>query len=241
MEIQEKPDYAGVLIPPFLFVLLLWVVAYLEWKLNLDWVHYSLYPKTLEGSRGILFAPLLHAGFYHLISNTVPLLILGAFMLHFYRSISYAVFFIVYFGAEIGAWFFARPSYHLGASGIVYGLVTFLFLSGIIRRNIQLTAVSLLVTFLYGGLLWGVLPLPTGMSWETHLSGAITGVLCAVVFRKKGPQRNVYEFEKDTELDNEPGMLVDGVDLKEDEIDTKDERLNNQTITYVYVPKEEKP
>lgn len=225
--------FVQIAIPPFLFVLALWLVAYLEWKLHLDWSRYALYPKTLQGSRGILLAPLLHDGFYHLLSNTLPLFILGMFLLYFYRSISYAVFLIVYLGAELGAWFFARPNYHLGASGIVYGLVAFLFLSGIIRRHVQLTAVSLLVTFLYGGLIWGVLPLPTDMSWETHLSGAVTGILCAVAFRKKGPQRKVYEFENENDNGNE------SEEKENSDIPESDE--NKQTITYVYVPKDPQP
>ena len=193
--IPVKPDIIGIFVSPFIFVVILWLIKYVEWKYNWNFTEYGLYPKSISGLRGIFFSPLIHSDFYHLLSNSIPLLILGSMMLHFYKSITYKVFFMVYLFSGTGAWFFARPSYHIGASGLVYGLVCFLFVSGVIRRNIQLLALSMLVTFLYGGLVWGILPLPTGMSWESHLMGSIVGIVCAWLYREQGPRNTEYKWE----------------------------------------------
>lgn len=201
--LQDKPDYLRIFTPPFFLVVILWFIKYCEWKFHLSFVEYGLYPLSFEGLRGILLSPLIHSDFNHLLSNSFPLFVLGGMMLHFYKRIAYKIFFIIYILSNVGAWFFARPSYHIGASGVVYGLVCFLFLSGVVRKHMQLLALSMLVTFLYGGLVWGVFPLPTGISWESHLSGSVVGFACAIIFRKQGPQKPEYKWdEEDEKIEN---------------------------------------
>lgn len=184
---------------PILFALILWGVKFFEVAedINLSW--YGLYPRSIHGLLGIFTSPLLHADFAHLISNTLPLIILGAIICFFYRSIAFQVFFWVYLMTGIWVWAAGRESYHIGASGIIYGFVTFLFFSGIFRKDTRLLALSLFVTFLYGGTVWGILPIQNGISWESHLLGALAGLITAYNFRKEGPPPRKYDLGNDEE------------------------------------------
>lgn len=188
---------------PSLFVGLLWVIRIFEdvEKVNLSW--YGLYPRTIQGLLGIITSPLLHADFPHLISNTIPLLILGTIILFFYYSIAFQVFFWVYLMTGIWVWAAGRESYHIGASGIVYGFITFLFFSGVFRKDTRLLALSLFVTFLYGSTIWGILPLQNGISWESHMLGSLAGLITAYNFRKEGPPPRKYDLGEEEEDENE--------------------------------------
>ena len=125
----------------------------------------------------------------------------------FYRNSSYKVILIIYLGTGILDWIFARKAYHIGASGIIYGFVTFLFFSGIIRRDTRAIALALLVTFLYGSLIWGILPVDSSVSWESHLFGSIMGIFCAFLYKSSDPAvKYDWEDEDDNEKNNnEPG------------------------------------
>jgi len=193
---------------PFAFVLLLWIIktADVLWDMGLN--EFGLYPLQTRGLFGILTSPLLHSGFSHLFANTVPLLVLGTFLFYFYRSLAWNVFFLTWIMTGAWVWVFARGNAaHIGASGIIYGLASFLIFSGIIRRDKSLMIITLLVIFLYGSLVWGVFPqfFPREhISWESHLMGFVSGVILAVWFRKSGPQRKVYEWEDETDDDDDP-------------------------------------
>jgi membrane associated rhomboid family serine protease len=128
---------------------------------------------------------------------------MGAGIIYFYRSLSYRVFLIIWIASGICLWIGGRPSYHIGASGLVYGMAAFLFFSGAIRRDPRLAAISLIIVFLYGGMVWGVFPIWPTISWEGHLFGGIAGLACAIAYRHQGPQRKVYswELEEDEEDD----------------------------------------
>jgi membrane associated rhomboid family serine protease len=148
------------------------------------------------GLTGILLAPLMHGGFAHLLANSLPLVILGTTMLYLYPHAALRVLPTVYLGSGAAVWLFARDSSHIGASGLVYGLVSFIFLSGLLRRDRRAIGASLLVCFLYGSSVWGVLPLEAGVSWETHLAAAILGTALAFVFRHVDvPARKRYSWE----------------------------------------------
>ena len=191
------------LILPTLFVLLLWLVALVEYSLNSNFYYLGVFPRTAKGLPGIIFSSFIHGNFKHLVSNSIPLVVMGTGILYFYRSLSYKVFLIVWLLSGICVWIAGRPSYHIGASGIVYGLASFLFFSGVIRRDARLAAISLVVVFLYGSMIWGVFPIWPSISWEGHLFGGIAGLLCAVIFKDKGPQRKVYDWEiEDEEQDD---------------------------------------
>ncbi len=157
----------------------------------------GVFPLSLKGLIGIVTAPLIHGDFNHLISNSFALFILTFALFYFYKGVALNSFFLIYFLSGFWVWFFGREAYHIGASGLVYGLVSFLFFSGIIRKSVPLVAVSLTVVFLYGGIVWGVLPIKDGMSWETHLTGFLAGVITAFHFKKEGPQKPKYSWEED--------------------------------------------
>jgi len=182
------------------FVAALWVIHYLNWGLELGLARFGVRPREWTGLPGVLFAPLLHGGFAHLIANSLPLVVLGTTMLHLYPQASRTVLPAVYVGPGLAVWLFARGSIHLGASGLVYGLFGYVFVAGLIRRDRRAIAASLLVAFMYGSLAWGVLPIERGVSWETHLAAALIGVALAVALRRLdiSPRRR-YEWEDEPE------------------------------------------
>ena len=184
------------------FVALLWAIALLNWGLDVSPDDLGVRPRELAGLSGILFAPLMHAGFGHLIANSVPLLVLGTAMLYLYPNASLRVLPAVYLGPGVAVWLFARGGSHVGASGLVYGLVSYIFVAGLIRRDRRAIAASLLVCFMYGALAWGVLPIQRGVSWETHLAAALIGLLLAIALRRMDiPPRHRYTWEEEHDAD----------------------------------------
>ncbi|HET6992702.1 MAG TPA: rhomboid family intramembrane serine protease, partial [Bacteroidia bacterium] len=169
--------------------------------LGQDWGYYSLYPRTVHGLIGIITAPLLHGSWEHLLGNTLPLLVLSYLLFNSYKEIAGKIFWTTYLLNGILLWFFARDAFHLGASGLVYGLASFLLFSGMIRRHPQLAMISFLVIFLYGSMVWGIFPFDPHVSWEAHLYGGLTGLILSIVYRKEGPQRRkFFEDEKEEEV-----------------------------------------
>jgi membrane associated rhomboid family serine protease len=186
------------------FVVLLWIIHLMNWSTGLDPRPLGVRPREWSGLIGILTAPLLHSDFAHLFANSVPLATLGAAMLFLYPSSTLRVLPAVYLGPGVLVWLFGRGAAHLGASGLVYGLVSYVFVAGLLRRDRRAIAASLLVVFMYGSLAWGVLPIQPGVSWETHLSAAIIGVLLGLAFRKQDiPPRKRYEWESSTTEHND--------------------------------------
>ena len=217
---------------PGVFLLMLWGVKLFEIveKVNLSW--YGLFPRSAHGLLGIITSPLLHADFSHLVANSAPLMILGPVIFYFYRSIAFQIFFWVYFMTGIWVWAFARDAFHIGASGIIYGFVTFLFFSGVFRKDPRLLSVSLFVVFLYGSSIWGVLPLRNGLSWESHLLGSLAGLITAYHFRNEGPAKHVYDLGDDEE--NEKFDVGEN----DDPIEKPAKTAIETTITYNFIPKE---
>jgi membrane associated rhomboid family serine protease len=203
----ERASLLRSILYPLLFVLLLWLIKGAELVFHLGFETFGLHPLHWEGLWGIATAPLLHAGISHLFANSVPLLILGSFLFYSYREIAWQVILLIYFMTGLWVWFLGRPdSVHIGASGLVYGMAAFLFTSGIIRRDVPLMAVTLLVTFLYGGMIWGVFPqlFPLEkISWESHLMGLLAGFILAFFYRKSGPKRKKYDWEYEEEEEEE--------------------------------------
>jgi len=212
---------------PLLFVAILWGIRLFEEVTGVKLFWYGLYPRTIHGLIGIVTAPLIHGDFSHLMSNTLPLIILGSMMFYFYRPIAFQVFFWVYLMTGVWVWAAARDSYHIGASGILYGFLCFLFFSGIFRKNPALMALSLFVTVLYGSMVWGVFPIRSGVSWESHLLGSLAGIITAYNFRKEGPPPKKYDWGSDEE--NEL-IDVSGEQFDEEQHHTKD----NIEIHYIY-------
>lgn len=185
---------------PFTFVVLIWLVQLAQGFLQQDWAHYAVYPRHVSGLLGIFTSPVLHAGWEHLIGNTVPLIVLGYLLFTSYKDIAGKIFWLSFFLNGILLWCFAREAFHLGASGVVYALASFLLFSGLIRRHPPLAMISFLVIFLYGSMVWGIFPFDPQVSWEAHLYGGLTGLILSIVYRKEGPQpRKFFEDEKDEE------------------------------------------
>lgn len=179
------------------FVALLWLIQLLDSGLGVTPEDFGVRPRQLAGLIGIVFAPLVHGDFAHLFSNSLPLIVAGTAMLYLYPRSSLRVLPAVYFGPGAAVWLFARGSSHLGASGLVYGLVAYIFVAGVIRRDRRAIAASLLVSFMYGALVWGVLPIRRGVSWETHLAAAVIGVVLAFALKHLDvPPRRRYSWEE---------------------------------------------
>jgi membrane associated rhomboid family serine protease len=180
------------------FVAVLWLVHLLISGLDIGPENFGVRPRKLVGLVGIVCAPLVHGDFAHLFSNSLPLIVAGTTMLYLYPQSSLRVLPAVYVGPGVAVWLFAQGSSHVGASGLVYGLVGYIFVGGLIRRDRRAIAASLLVSFMYGALVWGVLPIKPGVSWETHLAAALIGVALALVLRhldRPPPRRYSWEDE----------------------------------------------
>jgi membrane associated rhomboid family serine protease len=182
------------------FVALIWLIDIVNWALDLELQRFGVRPRQFAGLPGILLAPLLHGGPVHLIANSLPLLVLGTGMLYLYPNSAVKVLPAVYLGPGIAVWLFAGGGVHVGSSGLVYGLVTYIFVAGLIRLDRRAIAASLLVSFLYGSMVWGVLPIQPGVSWQTHLAAALIGLGMAIALRRLDiPPRKRYTWEDEAQ------------------------------------------
>ncbi len=200
----DKKIFRHSFVFAFFFVALFWLVRIIEDIFGLDLYKGGIYPLHLKGLPGIITSPFIHSGYEHLISNTLPFFILLFALVYYYRSLSYRIFFQIYFLAGICVWLAARESWHIGASGVVYGMAAFHFTSGVIRNDLRLLVVSAVVVFLYGGMVWGMLPIKPEISWESHIAGGISGVLLAIFYRKYAIRRKKFDWEDEPEAEDEP-------------------------------------
>ena len=203
----ERRKFLGSLIIPLIIVALMWAVKIVEVSLGIGLSRWGLSPHSLKGLVGIFTLPFLHANWEHLLSNSVPILVLGTALYYCYPTLANRVLLITWLGSGLLTWCIGNPeSTHIGASALVYGLNLFLIASGFIRGNRLLIVISLIMVFLYGGFLWDMIPsiaIPQNISWEGHLSGAIIGVLLAVFLRKEGPQKEVHHWDEDDDEDDD--------------------------------------
>ena len=173
------------LVTAALFVGLLWVVWLADRVTpTLPFAQFGINPREESGVVGIALAPLIHGGRLHLVANSAPMFVLSAISLYFYRGVIWIAGPFIYFVSGVLVWLFARESFHIGASGLIYGLAAFILFSGLFRRRVLPLLLAVLIAVLYGGLVWGVLPLTPGVSWESHLFGAVSGGTSAYLFRK---------------------------------------------------------
>ncbi len=173
------------IVPPLRLCFFMWLTFSVEFYLGFDLGKFGIYPRDIKGLIGVFAAPLLHGNFNHLMSNTVPLLVLGATLYFFYPTIASRVFLYAYFFTNLLVWVFARPYIHIGASGLVYSLAAFLLFTGIFRRDVKSLIISILVLIGYGGMVYGISPFNSQISWESHLLGATVGIVTAYLLRKK--------------------------------------------------------
>jgi len=181
------------------FVALLWLIKFAELALHLDLGRYGIYPGRLRGLSGVLLAPFIHGSLAHLFSNTLPLVILGTALLYGYPRAAKLVIPVLYLGTGIAVWLFGRNAWHIGASGLTFGMLFFLLTSGVLRWDSRAIALALVVFLLYGGMLWGVFPGDPSVSFESHLAGALIGLVLALLLKNRdpAPARKRYSWEDD--------------------------------------------
>jgi membrane associated rhomboid family serine protease len=225
-----RVSFLKALLPSLIILLIIWIVFYLDNHFNLQLYFFGLQPRKLIGIMGIFLMPFIHGDIFHVLSNTFPLLILLTLLNYNYSEIRIKVQTGIYLISGFLIWCFAdfdenagHINYHIGASGIIYGLSGFLFFSGILRKRKDLFGISLLVTFLYGTLIWGIFPesfqkaiqyisSKERISWEGHLFGFLSGILLAFLFKTEGKQEATYSWEKNNDDDvdeTNPYWLVD--------------------------------
>ncbi len=197
MKSQSLPFKPNMLLYPILMLVAMWLVFWLDFNNDLHLSKFGIYPRTIKGLRGILFSPFLHGDGSHLWHNTLPILILSTSLIYFYRGNAAKVILWGTLFTGILTWCIGRPSYHIGASGIIYMLFGFLLLKGLLAKNFRLLAVSFFVVFVYGGMIWYVTPVKEEISWEGHLSGIITGVFLSLILTKKIEKAPKYHWQQD--------------------------------------------
>jgi membrane associated rhomboid family serine protease len=188
----------AVIFLPLFFVLTLWSVFWYELQFQVNLSHFGIYPREVYGLKGILFSPFLHGDIEHLANNSVALLVLLPILRYFYKEQSFVVLFLGIIFSGLGTWLLGRPSYHIGASGLIYALVSFIFFKGIFTKYYRLVALSFTIVILYGGSVWYMFPnVKEGISWEGHLAGFIVGLALALVLKTPQFSKPIfYEWEK---------------------------------------------
>ena len=198
---MEKKRMRIAFIPTIVFLCFLWLILILDLSLELSIYKLGVYPLRWQGLPGIFFSPFIHGSAKHLFSNTIPLFVLMWCLFYFYKGIAYKTFLFLWLLSGFLTWVIGREAWHIGASGVIYSLSFFLFFSGIFRKHIPLIAISLVVAFLYGSNVWNMMPwsmyLNPDVSWEGHLSGAISGFVVALIYRNHGPQKPIKEWHDD--------------------------------------------
>ena len=214
-EKAERKKFLGSLIIPLILVAVMWLVKIIEVSFGINLDSWGVVPHTQRGLIGILTLPFLHGSWEHLLSNSVPILVLGTALYYCYPTLANRVMLITYLASGLLTWGIGSPhSIHIGASALVYGLNLFLITSGFIRGNRMLIVIALIMVFLYGSFIWGMIPAlarPQNISWEGHLSGAIIGVLLALFLRKEGPQKEVFHWEEEDDEDEETALRPFGL------------------------------
>ena len=237
---------------PTLVLFAMWLIYWAEHLFRFEFHKLGVLPRSIEGLKGILFMPLIHSKeeIQHIVNNSIPTFFLLAALIYFYREIALKVFLYGWLFTGFLLWIYAqnKGSYHRGMSGLIYMLVGFLFVSGVLRKFLPLQAISLFIVFLYGSMIWGVFPMKERVSWEGHLMGLSVGVVLAFLFRENGPQRPKFQYELEKEMGIEPidfeAIWLEKVRLAE--LEEEEEKLRQEqghNIVYHYVPTnpEDKP
>lgn len=196
---KDLRTFLTQLYKPFAFILILWAIKLYEVFQNVKLTRFGIYPREADGMLGIITAPFIHSDVMHLLSNTFPLLILIVCLTYFYKRVALATTIIIWLMTGIAVWLFARPSYHIGASGVVYGLIGFVLFSGLFRRNTVAIILSLLILSVYSSYFTGFKK-EEGISWESHFIGAIAGLITAFAFKNiKEDTEKIIETDQQNE------------------------------------------
>ncbi len=164
---------------PLLLLFVLWALKLIEIAFDVQFTRLGIYPRHPDSLLNILTAPFIHGSVKHLLSNSLPVFFLMSALNYFYPRLSLKVIIWAWILTGAGVWLGGRFAWHIGISGIIYALASFMFFAGIISKNRRLSVISLLVVFVYGGLIWGILPNDPNISWEAHLFGFLSGIILA--------------------------------------------------------------
>lgn len=247
-KINSYGTYIEAIAYPAMLLVLMWLVYWAEQVVGRQLVDLGLRPHSLKGLIGILTMPLLHAPheMEHIINNSIPTAVLLSALIFFYRDVALKVFVLSWLGTGSLLWLIAQNehSVHIGMSGVIFSLFGFLFVSGFMRDVKNLQVLTLLVGFLYGSMIWGILPVNEGISWEGHLSGLLVGVTLSIIYRKHGPQRSKLQYEIEKELGIEPPDLEGQWMARQEEIARIQEEMFQRQqqamfFVYDYVPKQQ--
>lgn len=181
---SEVSSLSQSIIVPSRLVFLMWLTFTIEFVLGYNLSSYGIEPRALSGLIGIFVSPMLHGGIAHIVSNTIPVLVLGTSLYYFYPRIASKAFFVCYIITGLVVWLVGRNSYHIGASGLIYAIASFLLFLGIFRRDFKSLFISLIIAVAYWRLIFGILPVMPGVSYESHIAGAIVGGAVAFRMRK---------------------------------------------------------
>ena len=234
--------HTGIVAFPLVFVLLIWIVYWIEIKFGINLNFLGVYPRNITGLIGVIGSPFIHSSISHLYSNTIPLFVLSMALFYFYKPIAWKVIVYGIVFSGLLTWFIGRPAYHIGASGLIYLLVSFIFFKGIFTKHYRLVALSLLIVFLYGSMIWYALPVKEGISWEGHLSGLLVGLLFAFVFKSQIMKPKKYKWEQSDYNEEEDEFMKhfdengNFIEFKEEEQDV----TNPQKIKIYYSFKKSK-
>ena len=243
---RQKVDHefqytTDVVLYPVLFILIIWFVYWAEVRFNVNLNFLGINPRRFSGLSGVALSPFIHSGITHLYHNTIPLFVLSAALFYFYRPIAWKIILYGIVLSGILTWLIGRPSYHIGASGLIYVLVSFIFFKGIFAKHFRLVALSLLIVFLYGSMIWYTLPVKEGISWEGHLSGFIVGLVFALIFKRDIAKPKKYKWEEDDYNEEEDefmkhfdenGNFIER--LPEEETNTTGNENERVEITYTF-------
>lgn len=188
---------------PLLLTVFMWLVKSVEWLFETNFASLGVQPRSFRHLYGVFLSPFIHSNWEHLWANTIPFFVLSWALFFFYRTIATRTFLWMYVGSGLLLWLIGRNSYHIGMSGTIYALASFLMVSGLVKGNYRLTALSLIVIFSYGSFFWGLFPIEERISWEGHLSGALVGFLLALFYKEKGPQPPQLLSEDDDSIPEE--------------------------------------
>lgn len=206
-EYKESATTRGSFFTALLWALVLngimWVIKGIELYQDVSFASWGLLPRSVSHAYGILTMPFLHGDFNHLVGNSTAFLVLTTLVFWIYPRMATGTLLIVWLLGGFWAWIIGRENYHIGSSGIIYGLAAFIFTAGLLSRNYRMLALSLLIVFLYGGLFWGIFPLQPEQSWEAHLGGAAAGVIAAFFYAGKYPKKKKYEWEDEPETEDD--------------------------------------
>lgn len=203
----DRPTFLDSLILPLFGAILMWTIHLISFVGGYDWFYLGVLPKTFSGLIGVVTAPFIHGDFQHLTSNTLPFIFLSWMITYFYKEVAIKSILLIYVLTGLAVWGFARDVYHIGASGVVYGLVAFVFWSGVFVKDVRSIVLSMVVTILYSGMFFGIIPNQEGISWESHMYGALVGIFIAFVMKSEIEPEQKYDDWEDEDETNKAYFL----------------------------------